>query len=313
MEEQTETTYMKLSILISCYNQEDFIAQAMSSFYEQDYENVEMVVLDDGSTDNSMKVIAQTASAAPFPVRFYTQLNHGASYTFSRLAQLAEGDCLLFIGGDDFVPPNCLKQRMNLLNSNENLCCAGGLGKFFVDGCIGDDIFDQNKMVALNKLSPGKMQDLMRRYNFTRDGMLIFSATIVRKNYFEVIGGFEKDMLCDDVVMFFKLLGYAQDVGAEFRVIPEQVFYYRQHERNTCKNHMAMWARFSELNRRFGFNSRRQASFTAYAAYMQSVRQTKRWWQKELAVKIWQDKAVNKFLTIGAICKDLFFPFFRRF
>ena len=52
----------KISILISCYNQRDLIGQAIRSFFEQDYENREIIVLDDGSSDDSMAVIASAAA-----------------------------------------------------------------------------------------------------------------------------------------------------------------------------------------------------------------------------------------------------------
>ena len=65
----------KLSILISCYNQRDFIGQAIRSFFEQDYENREIIVLDDGSSDDSMAVIASAAAEAPCPV-LQQQLKH---------------------------------------------------------------------------------------------------------------------------------------------------------------------------------------------------------------------------------------------
>lgn len=56
----------KLSVLISCFNQQNFIAEAMTSFFNQDYADMEMIVLDDGSTDNSMEVIAPVAEKAPW-------------------------------------------------------------------------------------------------------------------------------------------------------------------------------------------------------------------------------------------------------
>jgi hypothetical protein len=74
-----------------------------------------------------------------------------------------------------------------------------------------------------------------------------------------------------------------------------------------------MWTRFSELYTNYGFCLRRQASFSAYAAYMKAVRADGRWIHKELLKRIWRDPAVIKYLTFGAICRDLFFSRFGRF
>lgn len=303
----------KLSVLISCFNQRDFIAEAMTSFFEQDYENIEMIVLDDGSIDDSMDVIASVAQKAPFPVRFQTQANHGAAYTFSKLADMASGDYLLFMGGDDFVAPNSLRQRVEALEQNSDLFCASALCRHFRDGKIAEFSFAGEKILRFNDLSVSEMLDVMKRYRLTEDGMLILPATIIRRRDFIEAGGFDKDMIGDDSVLFYRIFVHAAKKKRKFIIFPEVVFFYRQHGENTCKNPEAMWLRFSELYTKLGFCSRRQASFSAYSTYMQKVRQSGKWYQKDILKRIFNDPAVIKWLTLGAICRDLFFPRFRRF
>jgi glycosyltransferase involved in cell wall biosynthesis len=303
----------RLSVLISCFNQRDFIGQAVRSFFEQDHHDLEVVVLDDGSTDDSMEIIAAAAAEAPFPVRFETQENHGPAYTYRRLAEMASGDYLLFMGGDDFVPPNSLKRRIDMLDNDPDLMLASGLCKVFFNGSVQDFECPDEKTLALNGKSADDMLKSMKRYKLLEDGMLIFTATIFRKSDFMASGGFSADMKCDDSVLFYNLFRYASGRNRRFAVIPELVLFYRRHENNISKDPWEMWLRFSELYCRLGFECRRQASFSAYAYYMKQVRQSGRWYQKEIIKRIMADRAVIKYLTFGAICRDLLFPRFRRF
>ena len=303
----------KISILISCYNQRDLIGQAIRSFFEQDYENREIIVLDDGSSDDSMAVIASAAAEAPCPVLYLTQSNHGVSYTFRRLAEMASGDYLMFMGGDDFVPPNSLKSRIEKLESNDNLMFAGGLTRYVDDSVVGDWFALPEKVMKINDLSVGKMLNTMKGYGSDRVEGVVLPACIIRRSDYIASGGFSADMICDDSVLFYNLFRHAVKNDRTFVMVPDLVFYYRRHENNISKDPEKMWVRFSELHNKLGFNTRRQASFSAYATYMQAVRKSGKWYQKELLKRIFADRAVIKYLTIGAICRDLLFPRFGRF
>lgn len=303
----------KLSILISCYNQRDFIGQAIRSFFEQDYENREIIVLDDGSSDDSMAVIASAAAEAPCPVLYLTQSNHGVSYTFRRLAEMASGDYLMFMGGDDFVPPNSLKSRIEKLESNDNLMFAGGLTRYVNGDTIGDWFIPSEKVMKLNELSVEKIFDSIKGYVSDCVRGIVLTACIIRKKDYVTSGGLSADMICDDSILFYNLFRHAVENNRSLVMVPDLVFYYRQHENNTSKDPEAMWVRFSELHNKLGFNTRRQASFSAYATYMKAVRRSGKWYQKELLKRIFSDRAVIKYLTFGAICRDLLFPRFGRF
>lgn len=301
-----------LSILISCYNQRYLIADAITSCFEQDWENREIVVLDDGSGDDSMKIIAECAAKAPCPVRFFTQQNHGPAAVYRKLAEMANGAFLLFLGGDDFIPPNSLKTRMELLQNDPSLMLASGVGRIFRDGTPGDFICPAEKMMLLNRKDARYMLDTMKLHR-PQDGCLPFQATIFRKDDYLAAGGFPENMICDDVVLFFNMFTHAVKNGRRFAVVPDMVLFYRQHDSNISKDPQEMWLRFSELYNKLGFKVRRQASFSAYALYMKEVRTSGKWFHKELLRRIFRDPAVIKYLTLGAICRDILFPRYGRF
>ena len=95
-----------VSIVITCYNAADFVADAIDSALAQSYPAVEVVVVDDASTDGSREVVAgygERVRALRLPV------NGGASRTRNRGAGIARGEWLMFLDADDFIAPDTIE------------------------------------------------------------------------------------------------------------------------------------------------------------------------------------------------------------
>lgn len=92
------------SIIIPCYNSEGFIAQAIESALDQNYPNVEVIVVDDGSTDGSLQVIERFKER----VCYATGPNRGPSAARNRGLQLANGEWIQFLDADDVLHPEKL-------------------------------------------------------------------------------------------------------------------------------------------------------------------------------------------------------------
>src|SRR6516165_481316 len=97
---------MRASIVIINYNYARFLRQAIESALAQTYEGTEVVVIDDGSTDNSSDVI-QSYSDMIIPV---FKKNAGQSSCYSRGLAVCSGDLVLFLDADDYLHPHCLNE-----------------------------------------------------------------------------------------------------------------------------------------------------------------------------------------------------------
>jgi len=97
---------MRASIVIINYNYARFLRQAIESALAQTYEDTEVVVIDDGSTDNSSDVI-QSYSDLIIPV---LKKNAGQSSCYSRGLTVCSGDLVLFLDADDYLHPHCLSE-----------------------------------------------------------------------------------------------------------------------------------------------------------------------------------------------------------
>lgn len=103
-----------VSILIPCYNTDRWIAQAIESALSQTYPHTEVIVVDDGSTDNSLEVIKQYSDK----IRWETGPNRGGNATRNRLLQLSTGEWIQYLDADDYLLPDKVANQIQFLTQN---------------------------------------------------------------------------------------------------------------------------------------------------------------------------------------------------
>jgi glycosyltransferase involved in cell wall biosynthesis len=102
----------KVSIIIPNYNNELFIEKCINSILANTWENIEIIFIDDVSTDNSLEIVKSNFSNNP-KVRIYqNHTNMGAYYSRNKGIILATGNYILNVDGDDFIEPNMIKTCM---------------------------------------------------------------------------------------------------------------------------------------------------------------------------------------------------------
>ena len=92
-----------ISVVVTCYNHQDYIEQCLRSIFEQTYRNIELLVLDDGSSDHSAEIIESVLVDSPFPTRFESHENMGVVKTRNKALQQIQGTYFIFVDSDDFL------------------------------------------------------------------------------------------------------------------------------------------------------------------------------------------------------------------
>lgn len=98
----------KVTILSPCYNVAEYLPQGLDSILNQSYSNLQIVMIDDGSSDNTWDVMNDFA-AKDKRIEVYHQKNQGVAYTRNRLLEKIEGDFVLFVDSDDWIEPNMIE------------------------------------------------------------------------------------------------------------------------------------------------------------------------------------------------------------
>lgn len=117
----------QVSILIPCYNAEQYVGEAIESALCQKAESIEVIVVDDGSTDNSVNVLKSFGNR----IRWETGPNKGACAARNRAFELSTGEFIQFLDADDKLAPNKVERQLPLLLSDRAdvvLCKLGLFG-----------------------------------------------------------------------------------------------------------------------------------------------------------------------------------------
>jgi glycosyltransferase involved in cell wall biosynthesis len=120
-----------VSILIPCYNAEKWLAETLESALAQTWDNIEIIVVDDGSTDNSLAIARKYES---FGVRVIYQTNQGASAARNQALQISKGDFIQYLDADDLLAPNKIELQIQLLQcENRDYIAAGEWARFHTE------------------------------------------------------------------------------------------------------------------------------------------------------------------------------------
>lgn len=130
-----------ISIVAPCYNAEKYLEAALQSIFAQDYPNFEVIIVDDGSTDNSLAMLRRLQGTYDF--QLLTQQNQGVSATLNNGLKLARGVYVSTPDLDDIMLPHSLSVRARYLDEHPRVGCVGALIAYMDSD--GTDIKSQHR------------------------------------------------------------------------------------------------------------------------------------------------------------------------
>ena len=181
----------KVSVIMSCYNHEKYIAEAINSVLTQTFQDFEIILINDGSTDNSSSIIQKIYELNKDKMIFIDhKINQRPRFSGSEGIGLASGEFIAWNDGDDIWYPTKLEKQMNLYQ----LDTEKSLGLVY---CYGENIIVSKKRYR-NKISAIAPQDDIFKQLFNSAFFLKISQ-VVRKEVYECVGlGNEKYPYCAD-------------------------------------------------------------------------------------------------------------------
>jgi glycosyltransferase involved in cell wall biosynthesis len=196
-----------ISVVIGVYNAEPYLAEAVDSVLMQDYRPLELIVVDDGSTDGSREVAQRYEE-----VRLIQQANAGNGSARNTGLQAATGEFLAFLDADDRFTPGKLSLQMRALDEDPDLDMVFGHVQEFVSPELDEETRATIRPPAATPMpwtAPNLM--LIRRASFDRVGLF---STAVR------------------VGVTVDWFARADEAGLRHRILPETVLERRLHTQN---------------------------------------------------------------------------------
>ena len=156
-----------ISVIIPCYNAEAYLAEAIESAIAQDVGTLEIIVVDDGSTDGSSRVARRFGP----PVRYVSKANAGISSARNRGVELSAGRYLTFLDADDLWPEGSLRLRLEYMRAHPNTECVFGALEEFVSPDLDQD--KKSRLGRTHAAMPARFAGsmLIERTAFLRVGL----------------------------------------------------------------------------------------------------------------------------------------------
>jgi alpha-1,3-rhamnosyltransferase len=202
-----------VSIVVPSYNHEKFIEKCIDSIYSQSYKNFELIVIDDGSEDNSISLLNNLQKKYSFT--FIAQENQGIARTLNRgFRDLSTGKYLTFCASDDYWLPDKLKMQVDFMENN--LECPMCYGKAYVVD-HNNKVDHESTLIANKGLRGGAIFDDLLKINFHLPVNYLF-----RRSIFTEVGFYREDIYTEDFYMNLK-------ISNKYKVgfIDEFLFCYR--------------------------------------------------------------------------------------
>ena len=207
----------EVSVIIPMYNASRFIVEALQSVFDQTFKDWEIIVVDDGSTDDSRQIIEKYRER----LKYFWQENGGPSKARNYGIRESSGEYIAFLDADDVWFPSKLGKQINAFRRN------AALGMVLTD----NSLFDEH---GIYRTSVGKRNYLMRgniiKNIFIRTGV-VTSTVMVRKDVFNTIGLFEEELrIAEDDNMWIRIAAHY-----DIELIDEPLLKFRDHRFRTMR------------------------------------------------------------------------------
>ena len=232
-----------VSVVIPSYNHAQFLAEAIESVLSQDYDRLELVVVDDGSTDGTPAIVANYPT-----VRYLAQENRGLAAARNAGLALCGGELVVFLDADDRLLPGAIGTGARVMAGNPALGFTAGYSRFIT-----------REGIAQSTLQPVRGGDdayvaLLRRNSIRNPAMVMF-----RRDVIDEVGGFDSTVdACADYELYLRI---SRDHPVAFH--DQVVAEYRKHGANMSDDAAMMLRQLQRVMRRqrphLGTRARRDA------------------------------------------------------
>jgi len=220
----------RVSVILPAYNHERYVTQAIASVLAQTYPNIELIVMDDGSTDGTLARIQSSLAGATIPCQVLTRENRGAPTTLNEGAALARGDYLAFLNSDDYFAPDRLAKMV------EEVARVGAQWGVSLVSAVRDSeqattVMDEAFEKSFSRRQKACLGRFSNSFAFLTYNIAVSTGNLfVERRLFEAVGGFRDYRYNHDWDFCLRAAALAEPV-----VVKEPLYFYRLHATNTIK------------------------------------------------------------------------------
>lgn len=173
----------KVSVIIPIYNSEKYLSEAILSILNQTFSDFELLLADDCSTDDTLKIAKSLAEKDQRITLLENEKNSGVSYTRNKLHQIAQGEFIAVMDADDVALPDRFKVQLDFLESNPDVVCVGS----------NHGLIDEHGHF-LTTLELLEDDEAIQSAALEGHGSICHPCAMIRKSALDEIGGYDESL-----------------------------------------------------------------------------------------------------------------------
>lgn len=184
-----------VTVICSCYNHENFVIESLNSVINQDYKNIELIIVDDFSSDNSKKVIENWILNHPEIAFIANKKNLGITKSFNNALKSAKGKYIIDLAADDILMPNCVELQLKKFENSsfKNLGIVYGNAELIAEN--DDFISLYFDIETSKKIKTGNV------YLSVLEGFqkICSVSAMAKKSVYEQLKGYDESLVYEDL------------------------------------------------------------------------------------------------------------------
>jgi glycosyltransferase involved in cell wall biosynthesis len=211
-------TSLKISVIVPLYNKEQYVEQTLRSILDQTIPCDEIIVINDGSTDDSENMVRKINHPL---ISIYSQENAGVSAARNKGIELARNPWIAFLDADDYWLPDYLERIYGLIQSYPE--CKAYATAFFLKNIVNGNLLESVPVKLHFKSQSGLMGNYFQAATYSHPPVHS-SAIVVRKDLIQFLGGFPEGVTSgEDLITWARI---ALTTSIAYSTIPSTVFQY---------------------------------------------------------------------------------------
>lgn len=185
---------MKVSVIVPSYNHARYVTATIDSILHQTYKDIELIVVDDGSKDDSPRILQ--ALAEKYGFRLVCKANEGVCKTLNLGVSSAAGELICFLASDDTMPPSRIAEQVELMEKMPDVDVIGG----------ANAIMDDDGKI-LGRKNP-RYLGYLNFDQFSNRNQVFAPTAMIRARVFAQYGAYDPEMVMEDYYMWLKVLSH---------------------------------------------------------------------------------------------------------
>jgi glycosyltransferase involved in cell wall biosynthesis len=258
-----------ISVIVPCFNAREYVAEAFLSVQQQTYQNFEIVAVNDGSTDDTPRLLERHAQADS-RIRVVSQVNRGLAAARNAGLREARGEFVCFLDADDVLLPDKFEKQVRYLGENSGV------------DLVYSDYFISNTELELTGLIATRIPKGDMRAAYVRKNWFACMTPLVRRSLIDKVGEFDETLRASEDWDYWircasaGVFGYLPGPVAIYRSHPAQMHtdggrmfnagkrVICKHFRSNPRQYTRAMAAFYELHAKYAWSNRKRLKAALY-------------------------------------------------